>query len=352
MRDREMMSMSCRFAWLLILTSLGLGAGADATRAATALGTPTSGWRQVEGDGPAARWGHVSAFDPDRSRVIVFGGRGTASELGDVWEFSLRTETWRDITPSGTGPSPRFTAGAVADPPRQRLIIAGGHTGHETSDEVWALSLVANSWARLPSGPSARFDAAMAAGSEKAWVYGGFKNFAALQALGDLWELDLRSDTWRHLPAGSTPPAPRTNLAFGFDAPSNALYIFGGHDQHPAPLTDTWAYELTANRWMRLSPAGAFPDAVTHQAYAFDAVCRALWMMGGDKNDKQNVASTWALKLQPLSFVRIKPTVELPPRQHAAMAIDASGRLIVFGGMDGDRLLSDTWILERANRCP
>jgi Galactose oxidase, central domain len=333
--------MACRFAWLLMLTSFALGAGVDAMATA---------WRQVQANGPAARWGHVAAFDPDRARVIVFGGHGISAELGDVWEFSLQTETWRDITPRDIGPSPRFTAGGVADPPRQRMVIVGGYTGYAASDEVWAFAFATNRWARLPPGPPARFDAAMAAGAERVWVYGGFQTFE--EAVGDLWELDLRTDTWRQLPGDPTPPAPRTNLTCGFDAPSNTLYIFGGHDQHPAPLTDTWAYELTTNRWTPLSPGGGLPDAVTHQAYSFDAACRALWMMGGDKNDKQNVARTWALKLQPLSFVRIAAAGEPPPRQHAAMVMDAVGRLIVFGGRDGERLLSDTWILERASRCP
>jgi hypothetical protein len=345
-----MTSRLCRIAWLLTLTGLGLGAGAAAMLAAAAPGTPANSWRRVKADGPAARWGHVAAFDPDRSRVIVFGGEGAAGGLGDVWEFSLQTEAWRDITPKGPGPSPRFTAAATADPPRQRMVIVGGYTGHAASDEVWAFAFATNRWDRLAGGPSARFDAAMAAGPEKAWVYGGFQTFA--EAVGDLWELDLRTDSWRQLPGGPTQPAPRTNLTFGFDAPSHTLYFFGGHDQHPAPLTDTWAYDLTAHRWALLSPGGGLPDAVTHQAYSFDAACRALWMMGGDKNDQHNVASTWALKLQPLSFVRLAVAEEPPPRQHAAMVMDAVGRLIVFGGRDGDRLLGDTWILERANRCP
>jgi hypothetical protein len=33
--------------------------------------------------------------------------------------------------------------------------------------------------------------------------------------------------------------------------------------------------------------------------------------------------------------------------------MDAGGRLILFGGRDGEqRLLSDTWILEPKPRCP
>jgi hypothetical protein len=351
MEDRAMPRISRGIAVILILTGLGAWAGQHVMAAETTPGTPANSWRQVAAQGPAARWGHVAVYDPDGARVLVFGGSGQASNLGDVWEFSLNTETWRDITPKGTGPSSRFTAGAVADPPRRRTVVVGGYTGYDSSDEVWAFSFVTNEWARLPSGPSARFDLAMTASPEKAWVYGGFKNFE--EALGDLWELDLRTDTWRQLPVGPPQPAPRTNLTFGFDAPSNRLYLFGGHDQHPTPHADTWAYDVTASRWTPLSPGGAVPEVVTHQAYIFDAACRALWMMGGDRNNQRNVATTWVLNINPLRFVRIQAAAEPPPRQHAAMAMDAGGRLILFGGRDGEqRLLSDTWILEPKPRCP
>jgi hypothetical protein len=339
-------------AWLLFCTGLGWAATL-LTSAPSQAGTVSGRWREVQGAGPPARWGHVAVYDADGDRVLLFGGRGQDdAELGDLWELSLRTETWRQLHPSGPSPAPRFTAAAIADPPRRRLVLMGGYTGHAASDEVWAFAWTTQQWARLPSGPPARFDHAMAAGQEKAWVYGGFRDFETWHEFGDLWELDLRTDTWRQLPAGPTPPPPRTNLTMGFDAPGHRLYIFGGHDRHPPPLTDAWSYALAASRWAPLSPAGPLPDAVTHQAYAFDPVCRALWMMGGDRNDKKNVASTWALTVDPLRFVRLTAAREPPPRQHAAMVLDGAGRLIVFGGMGGERLLADTWILERAPRCP
>jgi hypothetical protein len=56
--------------------------------------------------------------------------------------------------------------------------------------------------------------------------------------------------------------------------------------------------------------------------------------------------------MNPLRFVRLKVAEEPPPRQHSVMAMDAAGRLIIFGGMGGERLLSDTWILERSKSCP
>jgi hypothetical protein len=47
--------------------------------------------------------------------MILFGGRGSSGDRGDVWAFDLTTHSWSNITPAGIAPMARFTHNAVYD---------------------------------------------------------------------------------------------------------------------------------------------------------------------------------------------------------------------------------------------
>ncbi|MBI3970153.1 MAG: hypothetical protein HY332_02585 [Chloroflexi bacterium] len=343
-----------------------------ATRATAAAGggpgcgaaTDMPGWRQVAGPGPSARALHSAIFDPVGRRVIVFGGvRWDAVALGDVWAFSLESETWQELVvepadgDAGDGsdgsdrarqPAPRWAPAALYDRPRGRMVLLFGNAG-TASDEVWALDLQAVRWTRLGTGmprPLARFDAAAATdGGERAWVYGGFPGppLGLDTALGDLWELDLGTGRWRALPGGTAVPPPTTNAALGYH--DGALYLVGGHDAHKV-TPGTWRYDLARGRWQTLSPVGG-PATWAHHARAVDDTCGRLLLVGGDNADERDVPYVEALEMGARPRYRRLPG-EVPgvSRHHSALGFDpVSRRLVVFGGWRGSaQFLGDTWI--------
>ena len=110
-------------------------------------------WTRLNPTGtrPSGRMFTVAAYDPIADRLIVFGGHPI--ELNDTWELSLAgTPAWKQLSPSGPLPSPRYGHVGIFDPVGDRLVIFGGTNG---GNEAWALELSgAPTWKRLAlSGP-------------------------------------------------------------------------------------------------------------------------------------------------------------------------------------------------------
>jgi len=97
---------------------------------------------------PHARYGHASAYDPKRDRMIVFGG--CCLLLNDIWHWDMKKRYgWLLLNPQGTPPSPRFTLTAVFDVKRDRMVLFGGRKGGEEYDKLWTVA-----WGEPVSLPS------------------------------------------------------------------------------------------------------------------------------------------------------------------------------------------------------
>ena len=78
-----------------------------------------AGWTQVQtGPGPSARYWHAMAYDSNRRVVVLFGGTASG-DLGDTWEYDGKT--WKQV---GTPVSPpaQSTHRLVYDSVRKRTI--------------------------------------------------------------------------------------------------------------------------------------------------------------------------------------------------------------------------------------
>lgn len=49
---------------------------------------------------PCGRGGHSMCIDPEGQKIYMFGGWNGRKDLGDFWEFDLRTNAWRLISPN------------------------------------------------------------------------------------------------------------------------------------------------------------------------------------------------------------------------------------------------------------
>lgn len=113
-----------------------------------------SSWSQitpVPGPAPDARWSCVGGYDPVGDRLILALGLGAPDTYkADTWALNLSgTPTWTQF--SITGPLPRFLSTGVVEPQRNRLIVYGGYPNG--AGEVWALNFGPPSWDFLvPSG--------------------------------------------------------------------------------------------------------------------------------------------------------------------------------------------------------
>jgi hypothetical protein len=115
--------------------------------------TPTWGLLAPAGTPPAARYAESAIYDPVGDRMVMFGGSpGGAPLFTDTWELTLGAgPAWHVLAPTGTPPIGRDGCGVGYDPQRQRMIVFGGvaNSGYGVND-LNVLSLkYAPGWVRL-----------------------------------------------------------------------------------------------------------------------------------------------------------------------------------------------------------
>jgi hypothetical protein len=100
-------------------------------------------WRAHSHPQPSVRANHTAIYDPTHGRMVLYGGRGEAEILGDLWTFDASgTVGWAPLAAAGTPPLSRFAHTAIYDPIRDRMIAYGGQNPYDVElSDVWALSL-------------------------------------------------------------------------------------------------------------------------------------------------------------------------------------------------------------------
>jgi hypothetical protein len=164
--------------------------------------------------GPSPRDAHTAAYDPVGHRMIVFGGRGAAGGVDDVWALSLDgPPAWEQLAPAGAAPPARYFHTAVFDSERNRMVVVGGYSAG--GGQTWALDFSGTpTWITLdPDGGApgwiehaALYDAA----SDRMLVFGGLSAIAPPMSLG--WE-----------PVLEVPPGPQLSggrIALGAPYPN------------------------------------------------------------------------------------------------------------------------------------
>ena len=154
-------------------------------------------WSALAAGSYGGRWGEAGIVDPVRDRIVIFGGRDSASVFSDVHALSLSGGgMWSAIVTSGTPPPVLYNDGcrAAYDATGDRMIVVARE---DTTLGVYALSLNAPcTWSRLaPNGqwPSSRsgFSAVFDPAGRRVLVSGGDVNGAS----DETWSLYLDEST-------------------------------------------------------------------------------------------------------------------------------------------------------------
>ncbi|MGH2477126.1 MAG: Kelch repeat-containing protein, partial [Candidatus Limnocylindrales bacterium] len=171
------------------------------TATASTSGQPveTATWTPVQpaGGPPAARDGHSWTTDPSSAVAYLFGGRGAAGELDDLWVYDMTADAWQQLSPTGARPTARYDhAAAWID--GLGLVVAGGRSASGVLADLWAYDPSANDWRTLdttgpvPAGRSGACSALRTDGSW--WMYGGAGADGA--GLAELWQYDSGRSAW------------------------------------------------------------------------------------------------------------------------------------------------------------
>jgi hypothetical protein len=159
-------------------------------------------WRQLapQGSPPPPRAIHAAVFDASRNQMLVFGGYRDES-VGDLWRLSLgESQEWSMLSSADLGPGPHRAPTAIHDARRDRLVVYGGYAGFGEqfySNETWEFPLPSGPWRRLapagspPSPARAWHSAIYDPPRDRMVVFGGHNDYVATDmALNDTWVLD------------------------------------------------------------------------------------------------------------------------------------------------------------------
>ena len=241
-------------------------------------------WTQIgpSGQAPDPRHGHTVTFDPVRRRIIVIAGQG-ARFFGDAWAYDIQGNAWTQLSNNSSGPNPRYGLSAIYDPKRDRIVISHGFTTDGRFDDTWALDLKSNSWTDIsPSGtrPLRRclHHAVYVPRSDQMLLYGGCSSGFGPCPQGDLWSFDLATNQWTQI-VTTVSPAPRQRYGMVFDDHSNKMILFGGLGG--PPFNDTWEYDPASVAWSQTTPGGDVPSARYRVEAAFASDLGTAFFFGG-----------------------------------------------------------------------
>ncbi len=312
------------------------------------------------GSPPPKRYSMAIAYDNLSNRVLVFGGRAGDVFYNDIWALDLTSgnESWIQLFPTGTPPSPREALTAVFDLINNRMIIFGGLDGSgQPLNETWALNFNTQSWALLsPSGnlppPRGGHTAIYDPVSHRMIIYGGG---GGSQFYSDIWALDLTmgNESWTQIYATGTSPAPRARHFGVYDRITDAFVIGFGFTYAPGFIyfNDVFRLDLTNLVWEQIYPVGVVIEGRRGSCAGYDNINHRVVVFGGDQYYDYYFGDTYSLELDPGAinekpgnnlepYISIKPAqnpsrlpylinVFVPSRTKISLsALDASGRIV------------------------
>ncbi len=140
-------------------------------------------------------------------------------------------------------------------------------------------------------------------------------------------------------------PAPREGHRMAFDAGRGVTVLFGGNTS-AGFVNDLWVFDAAAETWTQVSTAGA-PSPRGAGVFAHDAGRGRLVLFGGYNGDGF-LGETWEFAWTGASsgtWAQVSAGQEPSPRAGTGMVYHAAlGRLVLFGGLDSAlNALNDTW---------
>lgn len=154
------------------------------------------------------------------------------------------------------------------------------------------------------------------------------------QFSNDLWS--FRNGGWELVDAG-VGPSPRTGAAIAWDDGRAELVAFGGKAT-VLPNGETWTFN---GAWSRRAFDGGTPTPRWGAAMAFESASSKVVMFGGRLGSGSTTDEFW--EWSGSSWTQRPKTGAWPPALSEASLVQANGRLLLSGGVEGSIPNSDLW---------
>ncbi|MBM7845279.1 kelch repeat-containing protein [Herpetosiphon giganteus] len=262
-----------------------------------------------------------------------------ATNLVDVYD--LASNTWQRIA---SIPEAISHAPVVAD--GTNIYVLGGYLGNNpggSTNHVWKLNTLTNTWTRGIDLPIARGGAGASIVNRKIYFFGGAVRTAGVfddTDFGDHYMLDLSlaNPTWV---TRAPMPNPRNHTAAG--VVDGKIYAVGGQHgkaEESANQTEVDRYDPATDTWTRVAD---MPIAKGHTSSSTFGYRGRLLVIGGSINGgTSGLASADVLMYDPKSDVWMK-LVSLPAYRKTPVADVWDNKLVVTTG-GGYGQTDTTWI--------
>jgi hypothetical protein len=311
-------------------------------------------WRNItptDGPAPMARVNPSAIYDALTHRMIVFGGRSSSGDLDDLWAFDLNTHQWSEIQPaSEVLPEKRYTHNALYDPEHHQMLIwSGRHAGTSSVlfNDVWSFDLQSLTWTELipdGRGPNTRYGTAAVLDLRTRTLV-NFAGFTAGGRFDDTWRFAIDDLVWTEISPATGHPGKRCLHAGSYDTRTHRMLIYGGQGSPNGLWDDLWAFDLEANTWTDLTPEER-PPGRFFPTHIYDEHNHRALIFGGDVGPELS-NKLWAFDLSANAWSQLMPAGELPsPRVGSAgIYVPSEGRMVIFGGSDEGNL-NEVWSLD------
>ena len=272
------------------------------------------------------------------SKIVIAGLLTVAAAFPQSLQFTL-------LPPGATKPTARFD-GPIAYDPRTRQVYLFGGQADTAQNDLWSYSIGSQSWSAIAiedAKPPARFGHTLILDPVRnrliafAGQAGGF--------FSDTWAFDLGAKTWSRLSGDDAGPKRRYGHSAIYDPVRDRMIISHGFTDS-GRFDDTWAFDFGKNAWQDISPASGRPLRRCLHHAAYDPKRDRMFLYGGCSSGFGPCPQDdlWTFDLQSNQWTQRASTPRPPGRERYGMAFDnRRDRLLVFAGGGNAGLLNDTW---------
>lgn len=202
---------------------------------------------------PSVRYSFGFAAGSNGS-VYVLGGYDGQRCLGDLWEFNLQASSWKQhhpVTHLSWWPAARYQSSMAIDPERKRLVLFGGATMTTTGlADTSEWNLESGVWKRFypRKRPTPRNGHTLTyhRGRSSVVLVAGRSPDGSI--LDDTWFWDGGAAEWADLRLLG-PSSGVTDHATAYDASAERLILYGGQFNGPGYASGPYEWPANAPRW-------------------------------------------------------------------------------------------------------
>ena len=282
--------------------------------------------------------------------MFIIGGWDGRKALIDIFCLDISANHWYEAPAIQDSPTPRNNQASASS--EGMIYLHGGHDGASWLSDLHILDVSSSlsggesgiasrlgkvSWREVSTGgkaPCSRACHTLTRVGRKLYMFGGYNGSRCFNEM-DVFDIDTH--TWiQPLVSGCVPIA---RNAHSTTAIGKSLYMFGGHSgsRH---LNDLHVFNTIRMEWSQIDACGSIPTGL--RGHSASLVSGKIFVFGGyngkERSSSLNVfdveSKTWLESLKSGDSV-------IPGRQRHIAVFLSLRRLLIFGGFDGKRWLSD-----------